>query len=1353
MAISDPHPRHDGASIYDSPTFEKDLQILVDEPIGSATISPGGRDVALASKHGLYIIDLDSPLSPPRHIRNETPWTPADVQWSPFASRYYWVVSTSNQRALVWNLELGANNTPIEFVLHAHSRAVTDINFSPFHPDVLATCAVDGFVHSWDLRNPSRPATSFSDWFAGATQVKWNRKDPHIIASSHDRFLRIWDDRKGAIPLTSIDAHATKIYGVDWNRTDSSKVITCSLDRTIKVWDWSASDVHPDRIIRTPYPVWRARHTPFGEGILAMPQRGDHRLHLFDGKQDDSTPWDAHVEPVYSFKGHGDSVKEFLWRARGTIHDNIDDRDFQLVSWGADHNLILHKMRDKYFHQVGHEKGMKLQRFSPLTRRGSPYKSFRDPPSVESDPAIEGHIAWQTRNDADNHEKHTNGDQTSDGPVLTPGSMARPSNRWADNVNASSDIINWMRGVRFGKGPRISGREAKKSLHLLSKIAGHHMVGESLHDEIIHVSDTFTKITFEDVDVKARTARLSLYGPWGAESKPAFIALEISFPRSYPRTASPVFTIGRSSALTHDRIDQIEQDLQKIAHAHLRHHIGCLDSILSFLTGELALKQSIAWLATDEDHATPVEKADSSSDEEDTLGDFATSQSQVLIPGDTAGPDIMSNNANVGIPKACGAIWAPDGRLICFFPPKAQPPSLFEKIRLAPNTKEKSDFMHEGFGRMPLGHLNPRADIGVSPAETPDESDLDEDSNSASSSSSDSSAGDDFAAFSTGLYRRRAWNGPGLQKLKLRSTSAEGSQRTGASLTKVNAAVTSKTVVSIQVHDDVLPAKYSLAEEYKVFGDSIMVCRHNSQVAMSQGYESIADVWSLLALILSAEVPLMSLLVDSHRTAFVMAKRALVHIQRLDSSFDLSFDEPGAIAHPQLLGHLKWGNHPFGNAWLIDALFDHYELLADVQMLAMMACVLADANDQPVASRHTGPNSLTAVTSSWPGHSVPYFPSREVATASHKPLISVSAAHQIMNTSFGTYGSAPSSDGVRDRDSQTTDLATPFSMGSTPPFPLSRNNTTRSSLVASLSVSPETKAPAPLSTNSSFAASVWSRPFQLSSSPPTRHRNSGDENLVSSFASSGGVTWGPVTIHSANAASRRGFLMQEDTFDTESTEEDEPATPDGGVKVVLCNQMAFEDEGAADVPLLNGVTRLRCYGYREAYSECLDAWGLCSQATEVRKFNAHFPEQDDLDKGQSQIFDDSTSQITMVVGGAPTTSAREQHDRDRATGLTVSRCCTKCGLVYEAMRRASSSSSSRASCPRCGTGRRLLGCGVCMEPIRGLHKACLNCGHIAHMECLIALEGFGHETQQARVEYCETGCGCQCSLYGALGLE
>ncbi|EOD45023.1 wd repeat protein [Neofusicoccum parvum] len=385
------HP-HGDSSPFDSPTFGRDASIRVDEPVGSASISPSSRDIVLASREGLHIIDLDNPYSPPRHLAHRTLWEVADVQWSPFASHDGLVASTSNQKALIWDLNHG-NQPPL--TLHAHSRAITDINLSAHHPDILATCAVDTFVHKWDLRTADKPVFSYAQWDGGAAQVKWNRQDPHILASAHDRFLCIWDERKGVQPLRTIEAHRSKIYGVDWNRTRQGGILTCSLDGSIKFWDYTREeDSMLERVIRTPFGVWRARHTPFGWGALAMPQRGDFDLHLYDRRLRDGVKRDAKVPAVHTFKGHNDQVKEFLWRTRGDVTDEgYDEREFQLVSWGSDRQLNLYRIDSSMLGSVGYKKGEQVRRRFHMTRQGALYKTFHDemPTSIPQAKAPEQH--------------------------------------------------------------------------------------------------------------------------------------------------------------------------------------------------------------------------------------------------------------------------------------------------------------------------------------------------------------------------------------------------------------------------------------------------------------------------------------------------------------------------------------------------------------------------------------------------------------------------------------------------------------------------------------------------------------------------------------------------------------------------------------------------------------------------------------------------------------------------------------------------------------------------------------------------------------------------------------------------
>ena len=135
---------------------------------------------------------------------------------------------------LIWNIE--TKNSHVEHILQAHKRAVSDLNWSPFHPELIATCSYDAYVHLWDLRIPNdKPSNSFCAWTAAASQVKFNRLNENLFASSHDTDVRVWDIRKGSSPLTLITAHMKKIYGIDWSRNQESELVTCSQDGLVKV--------------------------------------------------------------------------------------------------------------------------------------------------------------------------------------------------------------------------------------------------------------------------------------------------------------------------------------------------------------------------------------------------------------------------------------------------------------------------------------------------------------------------------------------------------------------------------------------------------------------------------------------------------------------------------------------------------------------------------------------------------------------------------------------------------------------------------------------------------------------------------------------------------------------------------------------------------------------------------------------------------------------------------------------------------------------------------------------------------------------------------------------------------------
>ena len=110
----------------------------------------------------------------------------------------------------------------------------------------------------------------------GATQVRWNRVNDHLLATAHEGDVRLWDSRKGSAPLHYIAAHLKKIHGLDWSTVQDSQLATSSQDCTVKFFDVN-SPPSTNNTLRTICPVWRARYTVSRIGIHSLPDSVDKK--------------------------------------------------------------------------------------------------------------------------------------------------------------------------------------------------------------------------------------------------------------------------------------------------------------------------------------------------------------------------------------------------------------------------------------------------------------------------------------------------------------------------------------------------------------------------------------------------------------------------------------------------------------------------------------------------------------------------------------------------------------------------------------------------------------------------------------------------------------------------------------------------------------------------------------------------------------------------------------------------------------------------------------------------------------------------------------------------------------------
>ncbi|KAM8762694.1 GATOR2 complex protein WDR59 isoform 3-T3 [Acanthopagrus schlegelii] len=286
-----------------------------------------GSHAVLSGRRFLYMVNLEAPSEPPRKIGRQSKWDVGTVQWNPHRAESHVFAASSNQRVDLYSWRDGCGE--VHTSLQGHTRVISDLDWSWFEPEFLVTSSVDTYIYIWDTRDTRKPTVALSA-VAGASQVKWNRKNQYLLASSHDGDVRIWDKRKPNTAAEYVAAHLSKIHGLDWHPDNEFILATSSQDNSVRFWDYRQPRKYLN-ILSCQVPVWKARYTPFSNGLVTVmvPQlRRENSLLLWSTLDLNS--------PVHAFVGHDDVVLEFQWRPQ-----KEGSKDYQLVTWSRDQTLRI----------------------------------------------------------------------------------------------------------------------------------------------------------------------------------------------------------------------------------------------------------------------------------------------------------------------------------------------------------------------------------------------------------------------------------------------------------------------------------------------------------------------------------------------------------------------------------------------------------------------------------------------------------------------------------------------------------------------------------------------------------------------------------------------------------------------------------------------------------------------------------------------------------------------------------------------------------------------------------------------------------------------------------------------------
>lgn len=199
-------------------------KVVAEHQISATTMSIDDNQsiISLAGKQAISLINVDQPNDVVCSISRNSKYDAIASDFHPKLRIYY--ALSSNNNVEIYSFEQFKNKSLNSYnyhsynghkqatydesdrlsqedgdksaalILRAHTRTITDLNWCPFSYDLLATCSIDTFIHIWDVRDPKKPNLSLTS-VAGANQVKWNKIDENLIATSHEVDARIWDIR------------------------------------------------------------------------------------------------------------------------------------------------------------------------------------------------------------------------------------------------------------------------------------------------------------------------------------------------------------------------------------------------------------------------------------------------------------------------------------------------------------------------------------------------------------------------------------------------------------------------------------------------------------------------------------------------------------------------------------------------------------------------------------------------------------------------------------------------------------------------------------------------------------------------------------------------------------------------------------------------------------------------------------------------------------------------------------------------------------------------------------------------------------------------------------------------------
>nr|XP_043906528.1 coronin-7-like isoform X3 [Solea senegalensis] len=125
--------------------------------------------------------------------------------------------------------------------ISCHSDLMTDMDFSPFDENLLATCSADATVKLWrlcdpELEQPSSPELTLQPDQGRLELVQFHPTASGLLAVGSAKSPLIWDTGRQDVPLAALEPHSDQLQSLSWKRDGALLASSCK-DKMLRVFD------------------------------------------------------------------------------------------------------------------------------------------------------------------------------------------------------------------------------------------------------------------------------------------------------------------------------------------------------------------------------------------------------------------------------------------------------------------------------------------------------------------------------------------------------------------------------------------------------------------------------------------------------------------------------------------------------------------------------------------------------------------------------------------------------------------------------------------------------------------------------------------------------------------------------------------------------------------------------------------------------------------------------------------------------------------------------------------------------------------------------------------------------------